>query len=133
MKTVVFNNKVFFSLLTGYIAILLLYNAYSSLRNSDLYGIIPICIQLALLILIFTKNKHIKTIIITWSIVFLIIGPGLGVAGYLLDGFNSDLIGAGLTSAIVDLINIMIGVLVYSYAKKTISVSMSTEKQFNKK
>jgi len=125
MKTAVFNNKVFFSLLIGFILLLLLYNSYSFLKNNNVYAIIPICAQVVLLAFIFTRNKHLRIILIIWAMTFLIIAPGLDIIASVLDEFNGD--SPKLDPLIIDLVYIIIGVLIYTYAKKTISISTSND------
>src|SRR5690242_14725678 len=105
MKTAVFNNKVFFSLLIGFILLLLLYNSYSFLKNNNVYAIIPICAQVVLLAFIFTRNKHLRIILIIWAMTFLIIAPGLDIIASVLDEFNGD--SPKLDPLIIDLVYII--------------------------
>lgn len=56
---------------------------------------------------------------------FLIIAPGLDIIASVLDEFNGD--SPKLDPLIIDLVYIIIGVLIYTYAKKTISISTSND------
>jgi hypothetical protein len=118
MKVVIFKNKIFYSLLTAYLILLLIYNLYATLTG-NLFGLIPVSIQIALIILILIKNKYAKLFIQIWVIVALFIGSGLEIIVELLQGFEDF----KLTLLMYNLFQFGIGLLILDYTRRTVIVA----------
>jgi hypothetical protein len=124
-KRVVFKNALFYNLLISVIVLLVLYNIYSFIKTANALAFVPIIIQSLLLVLIFLKHQSAKIAIIIWASIVLIIGSGLeiitavmDISNGLIDGFNS----IPVDSYIFNLIDIVIGVLIISYTRRTVQV-----------
>jgi hypothetical protein len=117
MKKSVFPSMAFYFCLIGYILLLIVYNCYMGLKNNNIYAFLPITIQLILLVLLFTKDRYSKIVILVWATVFLIIACSLDIIGNLLGDFASNFQGPKLNILIYDLITVSIGVLIVTYAK----------------
>jgi hypothetical protein len=128
MKKVIFANKSFYSLLIGFIIVLMLYNIWISIRANNIYGIVPIFIEIVLLILIFTKNQYAKIVIMVWVVIALMIGPGFEIIANLMDDFENNFKIFNIESFIYNIICLAIGILIFDYTKRTISVVYSSPK-----
>lgn len=124
MKKVVFTNKLFRSLLIGFIIILSLFNIYAVLKTGSAYGIASIIIEIVLLILILSKNQYTKISILIWAIVALIIGFGFEMVAELLDGLNNDFKTFKIDSFIYNTIGLVIGILIIDYTRRTVVVTL---------
>ena len=118
MKKVIFKNKIFYSLLSAYLIVLLIYNLYTTLTG-NLFGLIPLSIQIALLILILIENRNAKLFIQIWVIVALFVGSGLEIIAGLLRGFENF----KLTSLIYNSFQLGIGILIWDYTRRTVFVA----------
>ena len=121
MEKTEFKNKIFQYSLTGYLILLLCWNLYA-LNTGNLYGLIPIIIQGALLILIFLKNKYTKIGIKIWSII-LILSSGLSLAGKSIKIFLGDEI--IITEFMVKILFLSIGILIYTFNEKFVELIKS--------
>ena len=121
MEKTEFKNKIFQYSLTGYLILLLCWNLYA-LNTGNLYGLIPIIIQGALLILIFLKNKYTKIGIKIWSII-LILSSGLSLAGKSIKIFLGDEI--IITEFMVKILFLSIGILIYIFNEKFVELIKS--------
>jgi len=118
MEKINFKNQPFYYLLISYLIILLFWNSYAIL-NGNLFGIIPVVIQLIIIYLLYDKNKHAKIGIKIWSIV-LIIGPSLSIVGKLLKTVaGTDL---DLKKMIENIIMLTVGILIYYYNENTVKI-----------
>ena len=59
MNKIIFKNQTFYYLLISYLIILIFWNSYAIL-NGNLFGIIPVVIQLIIIYLLYDKNKNAK-------------------------------------------------------------------------
>tara|TARA_B110000503_G_scaffold137418_1_gene221578 strand:+ start:700 stop:1068 length:369 start_codon:yes stop_codon:yes gene_type:complete len=121
MEKTEFKNKIFQYSLTGYLILLLCWNLYV-LNTGNLYGLIPIVIQGALLILIFLKNKYTKIGIKIWSII-LILSSGLSLAGKSIKIFLGDEI--IITEFMLKVLFLSIGILIYTFNEKFVELIKS--------
>ena|ERR1700744_2933071 len=121
MKKVIFTNRPFYILLVALIGLLMAYNFYLFLIKGISFALIPIIIEFVLLVLILTRNQYAKWAIIIWTSVFSIIGYGLKFLADLMDGFKSIKLDLFLENTV----GLMIGILIISYAKRTIVVASS--------
>jgi hypothetical protein len=122
MKKVIFNNKVFYWLLIGYIALLLVSNLFFALGVAIIYAVIPLAIQCTLLISIFTRYRYLKIIIFVWAIVFLIIASSLQLIGNLLTETANGFKTFDLNHSLLNLVNIVIGILIIEYTRRTVTI-----------
>lgn len=123
MKKVIFTSAIFYYILLAYLLSLLIFNAYISVTQNRVFGLIPVAIQTVLLYMILTRNKYVKQAIIIWAPIFVIIGPGMIILGnslYLLSN-NPDRFKAGVV--VGNLLILISGVIVLVYARKTIIIS----------
>jgi hypothetical protein len=120
MKKSVFTNKIFYYLLVAFIIALLIYNSILSIKDNNIYGIIPIAIEIALLVLIFTKDRYAKLSIIIWAVIFSIIGNGFDAIAYLMDAFNDGFKTIPLYSFLYDIVGLVIGILIIDYTRRTV-------------
>jgi hypothetical protein len=118
MKKVLFKNKAFYRLLLAYLLLLVTYNVYATFKATNLYCLLPIFIQIALLIFILTKDKNAKLFIQIWVIVALIIGSGAEIMANLLEGFEN----LKLNSFIFNGLQLGIGLLIWDYTRRTVIV-----------
>ena len=56
MKKTIFANRLFYILLISFIITLFVYNGFVVIKSSNIYGLIPMVIEIGLLMLIFTKS-----------------------------------------------------------------------------
>ena len=118
MERTIFKNSIFYWLLIGYLGVVLIWNGYTTAMG-NLYGLIPLTVQMILIYLIFDKNKFAKVGIKIWSIL-LIIGPGLSILGGLLKsiaGENMD-----FNETFTNLIMLTIGITVFYFNNKTVEI-----------
>jgi len=127
MKKAVFENKLFYILLVSLISLLIGYNIYTSVKSQSIYGIIPICIEILLLVLIFTSNRYTKTAILIWSIIFLIISCCFEIVADLIDYFNDDFKASNTDSVLYNIVGLIIGILIVDYTRKTIIIASFEE------
>jgi uncharacterized protein YacL len=127
MKKVFFTNKIFYFLLTSYILLLVIYNAYSTIKHSNAYGVIPISIQSVLLILIWAKNKYTRQFILIWAIIFLIMACGLEIIGNLMGDFGNNFEGSKFDELIYNLITLYIGFLIAYYSKTIVILNSNKD------
>jgi hypothetical protein len=126
MGKTVFKNRLFYILLIGFIIIFLIYNSYVFIKSSDIYVLIPILIEIALLILILTKNQYAKLSILIWAVIALIIGFGFELIASLIDDFNTDFQATEIDSLIYNTLGLIAGILIIDYTKRTVSVASSS-------
>tara|TARA_R110001606_G_scaffold397990_1_gene575960 strand:+ start:2410 stop:2793 length:384 start_codon:yes stop_codon:yes gene_type:complete len=125
MNKIIFKNQTFYYLLISYLIILLFWNSYAIL-NGNLFGIIPVVIQLIIIYLLYDKNKNAKIGIKIWSIV-LIIAPSLSIAGKLLKSVaGTDL---DLKKLVENILMLTIGILIFYYNDKTVEIEKISEKE----
>lgn len=122
MRKTEFKNKTFYYLLIIVIAGLLIYNTLVSIKTSNLYGTIPIFIEIVLLILIFTRDKYAKMAIYLWTVVALIISGGAELAASLTEGFNDHFTVVNTNSLIYNLLIFAVGILIIDYTRRTVFV-----------
>lgn len=96
------------------------WNGYS-IASGNLFGIIPLTIQMVLLYLIYDKNKFAKFGIKIWSIL-LIVGPGLSILGGTLkviagENFNTQ-------KTLTSLIMLAVGVLIFYFNNRTVEIGI---------
>jgi uncharacterized protein YacL len=120
IKKAVFANRLFYILLIGFIITLFVYNAFIVIKWSNTYGLIPMVIEIGLLTLIFTKSRYVKVGIITWVVVFLIIGRGFELIADLIDDFNNDFKIIKITSFVYNIIGLAFGILIIDYTRRTV-------------
>ena len=129
MKKVFFTNKIFLNLLISYLIILIVYNSYAELITNTITGIIPIIFEIILLILIFNKHRYAKMSILIWAAITLIIGYGFEVVAtlfdYLNNYFDKNLEAFNLNKFIFNIIQLMIGVLILHYTKRTVIIAIN--------
>ena len=88
--------------------------------------LIPILIEIALLILILTKNQYAKLSILIWAVIALIIGFGFELIASLIDDFNTDFQATEIDSLIYNTLGLIAGILIIDYTKRTVSVASSS-------
>ena len=128
MEKIFFRNKTFFYLLISYLILLLLWNSYAVLTG-NLFGIIPIFIQLIIIYLLYDKNKNAKIGIKIWSI-FLIIGPSLSIIGKLLKVLAGE--DLEIYKLIEKIIMITIAILIFYFNENTVEIQKFEENEFVK-
>ena len=127
MKETVFRNRLFYILLIGFIVVLMMYNCFISIRSSNIYGLIPILIEIVLLILIFTKNQYARLGILIWTVIALIIGSGFEVIADVMDDFNNDFKAATqIDSFMYNILGLIAGILIIDYTRRTVIVTSSS-------
>jgi hypothetical protein len=127
MKKVVFENKLFHILLVSLIFLLIGYNAFTSITSQSIYGIIPICIEILLLVLIFTNNRYAKSAILIWSSISLIVSCGFEIVADLIDYFNAEFKASNTDSLLYNIVGLIIGILIVDYARRTIVIASIEE------
>ncbi len=127
MKRVIFTNTTFRSLLISYLIILLIYNIYVSIRLFLWSGLLSICFDIILLVLILIKNRYAKLCIILWVSIALIFAFGFDAIADLLDGFNNNFEMLKINSFIFNIIQVIIGVLILDYTRRTVIISSDAD------
>ncbi len=120
MKKINFINKPFYWILLAFLGLLLMWNTYSLILTRKLFGVFPVIIQLVLIVLILIKHEYAKIGIKIWSLVFLIIAPGLVLLGIILKLFASSNEEISTNAIIFDGITIIAGILIFSYTNDSI-------------
>lgn len=120
MKKTIFKDSLFYWLLISLLFITLIWNFYT-LLTGVLVSLIPITIQLIIIYLILTKNKHTKIGIKIWSLI-LIVGPSLSFFGKLLKIIIGDNFQPMTIDMIQNLIMLIIGIFIYTYNQNTVEV-----------
>ncbi len=120
MKKINFINKPFYWILLAFLSLLLIWNTYSLILTRKLFGVFPVIIQLVLIVLILIKHEYAKIGIKIWSLVFLIIAPGLVLLGIILKLFASSNEEISTNAVIFDGITIIAGILIFSYTNDSI-------------
>ncbi len=120
MKKINFINKPFYWILLVFLSLLLIWNTYSLILTRKLFGVFPVIIQLVLIVLILIKHEYAKIGIKIWSLVFLIIAPGLVLLGIILKLFASSNEEISTNAIIFDGITIIAGILIFSYTNDSI-------------
>ena len=126
MGKTVFKNRLFYILLIGLIVIFLTYNCHVLIKSSDIYVLIPILIEIALLILILTKNQYARLSILIWAVIALIIGFGFELIASLIDDFNTKFQATRIESLIYNTLGLVAGILIIDYTKRTVIVVSSS-------
>jgi hypothetical protein len=96
------------------------YNIFLFVKTINIYGLVPIFIEIILLILILTKSRYAKIGIILWASIFLIIGYGFELAADLIDAFNDSFITIKTGLIIQSAVGLAIGILIISYTRSTV-------------
>ena len=131
MKKTVFNNQNFYILLLVAITLLLFWNLYIFLTFQNIFALIPAIIQVAVLILILTKNEHAKLGIKIWS-VLLIAGPALSIIGKSIKIFLGDDIMSKVSPLAVQFVILICGLTIHHYNKTTVEVKEIIKEELNK-
>jgi hypothetical protein len=128
MKKAVFTNLLFKQILIGFIISLIVYNIIVSMIAKNIYGCIPVIIEFFLLFLIFIRNIYVKTAIVLWSVIFLIVGFGAAFLANLLDDINnSDFNAYRILKLVLNIIAFAIGVVIIDYSRRTIKLEIANQ------
>jgi len=99
-----------------------------SIITKNVYGCIPVIIELILLVLIFIRSKYVKTAIVLWSVIFLIVGFGAAFLANLLDDINnSDFNAYKILNLVLNVIALAIGIVIIDYSRRTIKLEISNQ------
>jgi hypothetical protein len=127
MRTV-FKNKTFYYLFVSYILLLIFYNLYTGIRSGNSSVMLPITIQSVLLLLVLSHRKYARIAIIVWTAFFQIGGFALMVLGALLNMTVKGFQGFSFYTFIFKVIEIIIGIVILSYVKRTVIIDRTNIK-----
>lgn len=85
-------------------------------------GLLPITIQSVLILLILKQHQYTKLVIKLWAVIFLIIASSLQLAGKLLEDLVNNFVSTDLSYYGENSGRLIIGILIYINAKKTLEV-----------
>src|SRR5476651_1453588 len=111
----VFTNRKFYYALISYIAAYILWNTYSGIKYSSTFALLPISIQCALLILIFTHNQYARIAIIVWTVVAILCGSGLNVLATIMETPDNGFKAINTYSFAFDCLNTIIGIFIIDF------------------
>ena len=124
-----FNNPIFYWAILAWLSTCFLLNIYSVFKGFQWILLLPLFVQPALIILIVTKHKYVKISLKIWSMITLIIGPSMCIVGRLLQYLGKSMqnieTGFDITEIsyfITNLSLLAIGIVIYIYSSKTISL-----------
>ncbi|MEJ5052458.1 hypothetical protein WH221_21715 [Chryseobacterium culicis] len=120
MKKAKFNSTAFYYVLIVLFVALIIYNTYVLFTSLDYFIVVPIIIPLFLLVLIFVKYTKIKLILKIWTMIFLIIAPGMQLIGKLLKDASYDYQYFDINIYITPLLMFIVGVLILYFIIKTV-------------
>ncbi len=125
MQITEFKNETFYYSALALLGCLILYNCYVILTFGEVWGIIPILIQAAIIGMIITKHRLAKVVLKFWAIIFLVVGSTLQIVGQGIQDFfdHRDI---DFMFYIVAAINLLVGSVVVYFTNTTVTVS-STE------
>ncbi len=121
MGKTIFKNSIFYWFLIGFLIINLIRNGYEVV-SGNMFGVIPMIIQMVLLYLIFDKNKFAKIGIKIWSIL-LIVGPGLIISGGLIKVIAGE--NFNFKESLANLIMLAVGMLIFYFNNQTVEVQIT--------
>ena len=124
MKKSTFTNQPFYRIIVSILGGLLAWNAYLTISQSQLIGILPIVIQCALLTLILKKHEYTKVGIKIWAILFLSIASGLQFLGRLIQDFAKGFEHIDIQHYLTTGITIMVGILIVIYTNRTVEIQL---------
>ena len=122
MERTIFNNQTFYAAIITILGILLCWNLYIFLVSKNFFALIPAFIQIAILALVLTKNKHAKIGIQVWAIV-LIAGPGLSIVGKAIKIILGDPLNE-ISPLIIQLVMLLTGITIYHYNSSTVEIKV---------
>ncbi len=96
--------------------------------TQNLIALIPAVVQLIILILILTKNKHAKLGIKIWSIL-LIVGPSLSILGKTIQILLGDDVLGKVGPPIIQILILFAGLTIYHYNTTTVEVKLVDGKE----
>ena len=121
MQITEFKNQTFYFCVLALLGCLIFYNCYIIMTFGEVWGIIPILIQAAIIGMIITKHRLAKIILKFWAIIFLIVGSSLQIIGQgiqdIFDNLELDFM-----FYLVASINLMVGSAVVYFTNTTVVV-----------
>ena len=115
-----FNNTAFRWCVIFFLSIFLLWNIYISIAGNSKIAIVSILIQATVLIMVLTKSRYAKLSLITYGLIFFIIGSGLQLVGRLIQDIGYDFENFDLAFYLKNITIIAIGAFIVVMAKKTV-------------
>lgn len=127
MEKTIFNNQTFHGLLIAALGILFCWNLYTYLISKSLIALIPAIVQVIVLVLVLTKNKHAKLGIKIWAII-LIVGSSLSILGKTIQLLAGDDLLGKIVPLMVQIVILFAGLTIYHYNSTTVEVKKMDEK-----
>ncbi len=122
MKYTKFNSPVYKWLVVAFIGILLVWNLFLLVYYMMWIGLLPVTIQGVLILLILKQHQYTKLVIKWWAMIFLIISSSLQLAGRFLQDVVNNFIDMDVNYYGENGIRLIIGILIFIYAGKTLEV-----------
>lgn len=121
MKKTLFANSNFYYGVIVYLIILLIWNILTVIRGNIL-GLLPAFIQIALVMLIITKNQYAKIGLKFFSLVVLIVAPVLQLLSILLKASIGEHSAGNVNKLFFSLLSFALGIIVLVLTNKTVRV-----------
>lgn len=125
MKKAVFTNQYFYQGLIALLLILITVNLVAVVFEGKLIGLVPAAIQSVLIYLIVSKHPFSKKAVQLWALVFLVLAQALRVSGRFLKDLSSNFAEVDLIFYLQAICMLLLGLVVYEYARTTITNSAS--------
>lgn len=114
-----FQQKKFKTFLLSYLILIITYNLYVFLIDFP-NGWLPILLNALILLLVISKNKNLKIVLKVWSMIFLIIFPGLQLLSRFMKKFLDNSFTIDFSSSFMAALFVVVGIIIFSYSKSIV-------------
>jgi hypothetical protein len=111
-----FDLKWFKFFLLSYLILIIGYNLYAFIVDFP-NGWLPILLHTFILLLVLSKNKNLKIILRTWSMIFLIIFPSIQLLSRVIKKSLNDSFIVDFSSSLMAVFFLVVGVIIFIYSE----------------